>query len=581
MLFRIGVHLGDVTVEGERIYGDGVNIAARLEGLADPGGICVSGDVLHQVQRKLELDFDDLGEQPIKNIPDPVHAYRLRERATEAPPKRVRGAPRAIAVSVAAAVVAVAVAAYFNMTESSPPPTGAPLTSIAVLPFDDMSPGGDQAWLANGMAEELIEALSRIEDLKVIARNSTVAMRGKDVRVVGDRLGVGSVVEGSVRRSGEQLRVTAQLIRVADGSHLWSARYDRKLDDVFAIQTEIAREIAEAVRSELGIADEFSSLRREQYVPRDVRAYEFLKKGFESQVHLTEEAVREAREYYLKALEIDPDYSQAHAQVGVIHWILWTYGFDRTEENLVRARAAANRALVLDDTNGTAQEILAHLSMMEWRFEDAERRMERALEADPEDSGLQMMYATLLAETGRLEVALSEARRGLDLDPLFADRHLQLGFIRLLAGHYDAAIESLERALELNPRHPFGPVLLPSAYHYGGKDVEALEATVRGLPPEIEAALRRGYDAGGYEGMVRVAIEVNVGQSGRPCTVTPGIGAHLYALIGESDQMYACIDEALAHQGYWNLSLKVHPSWDPYRDDPRFTALLRRMGLEE
>jgi serine/threonine-protein kinase len=178
-------------------------------------------------------------------------------------------------------------------------------------------------------------------------------------------------------------------------------------------------------------------------------------------------------------------------------------------------------------------------------------------------------------------VALSEARRGLELDPLFADRHLGLGFIRLLAGHYDAAIESLERALELSPRHPFGPALLPSAYHYGGKDAEALEASVRGLPPEIEAALRRGYDAGGYDGMVRVVVELRVAQSGRPCTSDPSYGAHLYALIGESDQMYACIDEALAQQGYWGLSLKAHPDWDPYRDDPRFTALLRRMGLEE
>jgi serine/threonine-protein kinase len=219
--------------------------------------------------------------------------------------------------------------------------------------------------------------------------------------------------------------------------------------------------------------------------------------------------------------------------------------------------------------------------MAEGRFEEAERRLEQALAETPADAGLRMRYAEVLAETGRLEAALSEVRRSVDLDRLWAPRHVELGGIYLVARQYDAAIESVERALELDPQYlGAGASVLSNAYHWSGNDAAALEAAVHGLPAEIEDAIRRGYDAGGYEGMVRAAVALNLAQDGNPCTVVPELGAHWYALIGESDQMYECIDEAIA-KGFLSLYLKVHPNWDPYRDDPRFTALLRRMGLEE
>ncbi len=258
------MHLGEARAEGERLYGDAVNVAARLEGLAEHGGICISDDVLRQVQRKLELELEDLGDQQVKNIPDPVHVYRVRvlERPDAPSRPRPRRVPARVVVALAGGALAViAAAAYLSLNRRSPTPAGAPLSSIGVLPFEDMSPGGDQKWLADGMAEELIETLSRIEALRVPARTSAFALRGKDIGTVGAELGVGSVVEGSARRSDDQLRVTAHLIRVSDGSHLWSARYDRKLADVFALQTEIARAIAEAVRGELGIATPRASLR--------------------------------------------------------------------------------------------------------------------------------------------------------------------------------------------------------------------------------------------------------------------------------------------------------------------------------
>ncbi len=243
MEFRIGVHLGDVAAEGGRIYGDGVNIAARLEGMAEAGGICISGNVYELVRDKVPMRYVDLGEQPVKNLPHPVRVFRV-----EIPPEVVAplpgvgsGSRRWAALAGGALLLGVAAVVWWRSTPSPPLPSLA--TAIVVLPFADLSPDGDQEYFADGMTEELIHTLSKIEDLRVVARTSAFAFKGRkvDIREIGDQLGVGAVVEGSVRKAGERLRITAQLVQVSDGFHLWSETYDRRLDDVFLIQDEIAR----------------------------------------------------------------------------------------------------------------------------------------------------------------------------------------------------------------------------------------------------------------------------------------------------------------------------------------------------
>ena len=320
---RIGLHVGDVVAGDGGLHGDGVNITARIRPLAAPGGVCVSDEVVHAIRNQENLKTTLLGSQDLKNGGRPVSVYVLEGEPTapaaEHPrPPRV---PGGIGLALAGAgVVAIAVASYLTFGGSPPKEVGAPLTSIAVLPFDDMSPGGDQKWLADGMAEELIETLSRIEALRVPARTSAFAQKGKDIRTVGAELRVGSVVEGSVRRSDDQLRITAQLIRVSDGYHLWSARYDRKLSDVFAIQSEIARAIAEAIRGEFGI--EYDTSLPRSYEPSDVRAYELVKKGVDAEEpFLTEGGIRKGIGYFEQALAIDPGYANAHALLG------WAYFF--------------------------------------------------------------------------------------------------------------------------------------------------------------------------------------------------------------------------------------------------------------
>jgi TolB-like protein len=539
------------------------------------------------VQRKLELDFDDLGERDVKNIPDPVHAYRLRERATEAPTQPARTNSRIAIAAGVLAVIAVALAAAIYWPTSSDVPTGPPLTSIAVLPFDDMSPGGDQKWLAGGMAEELIESLSRIRQLRVIARTSSEIAKasGADLAMIGERLRVGSIVEGSVRRSGDQLRVTAQLIRVADESHLWSARYDRGLDDVFAIQREIAREIAEAIRRQLGIEDKSPWLSELRYLPDNVEAYEHMRKGLELQFSTySNEELRTAEDHYLAALRIEPNWGVVHALLAWNHWSLWVGGHDPSDQRVASARAAANRALELEESAGAPDQLLALMSVVGGDYRSAEERLERALTVAPDAPGLRAGYSQVLAETGRVDEALVHARRAVDLDPLFAGRHVNLGTIYLYAHDYDATIAAYEQALDLNPNELYVAGLLGYAYHQKGMDEDAHQAAFREptvANPDLHAALRRGFAKGGWAEQNRALMAEIASQTGRTCSLNPAVGSQLYAWAGDADRAFQCVNETLDTRGNIQLLLGGLPTWDPYRDDPRFQEVLRRVGLAD
>ena len=375
---------------------------------------------------------------------------------------------------IALAGIGVAVALYTSTGTRAP--TGPPITAIAVLPFDDMSPAGDQRWLADGLAEDLIDSLSRIEELRVIARTSAFAHRGEDIAAIGEGLQVGTVVEGSLRRSGDQLRVTAQLIRVADSSHLWSANYNRELSDVFAIQGEIARAIAEAIRAELGVQDTWSWLTQSRYSTPDVRAWELVKKAVAREATWTEEGFRDEISLTLQALEIDPEYAQAHAQHGWGYYYLWDFGHDPREENLSKAKTSAESALELDPTNGSAHNLLGWLSLGDCDWAGAEARFARALKATPSHGPLRQGYGSVLFYTGRVEEAAPQFQRAVDLDPEMVWFRNSLGLLHLARGNYIEAIGEFQRG---------GLVSLESlvyAHHLNGDDERAAEVVVESAP---------------------------------------------------------------------------------------------------
>jgi TolB-like protein/class 3 adenylate cyclase/Flp pilus assembly protein TadD len=580
---RIGLHVGDVVAREGGLHGDGVNITARIRPLAEPGGVCVSDEVVHAIRNQDNLRTTPLGSHDLKNVGRPVSVYALEGEAASpaAGTKRARARPLALA-ALGSVLIAIAAAAYLTFGRSPSKETGAPLTSIAVLPFDDMSPGGDQKWLADGMAEELIETLSRIEALRVPARTSAFAMKGRDIATVGAELRVGSVVEGSVRRSDDQLRVTAQLIRVSDGSHLWSARYDRKLADVFAIQSEIARAIAEAIRRELGIEYEVSWF--QSHEPSDVRAYELYKTGYHLMwPHLTEEGIRKGIEYFEQALALDPDYAQAHVELGFAYLFrFWLYA--RPDTDLELAKQEADRVLAADATNGGAYNLLGWILERRHQWKEAERVVRLGLSQNPAHSSLLSQSAGLLALQGRPEEALVAARRAVDLEPRFALFQIGLGTMEVLAGEFDAAALDLERAWKLAPGSSSTRAWLGYAYHMSGRDAEALEAAARELPPELsalESAMRQGFEAGGFRGAMRARHEWLVARSRAPCSDDTSLlwGGDPLATLGEGDSVFECLEQAIDRGNL--LYLRANPVYDPYRSDPRFAALLRRMNLGE
>jgi adenylate cyclase len=564
MEFRIGVHLGDVSVDGERIYGDGVNVAARLQGLAEPGGICVSGAVHEQVAAKLGLASVDLGEQAVKNIPRSLRVFRLLD---EAPVSMGSG----------------------SAASSSRP-------SIVVLPFADMSPERDQEYFCDGMAEEIINALTRLEGLHVVARTSAFSFKGRDVdvREIGSKLGVRSVLEGSVRKAGDRLRVTAQLVDVADGYHLWSDRFDREQRDVFAIQDEISASIAEILKVKLGVGQTAPKVTR----AKSQAAYHHYLQGLHHQGLDTRDAWERAIECFEEAIALDPDYAAPQAGIALACVRLASWDRLRAEEAEPKATATATRAVEIDDLLPEGHNALgAVLGQFAWDWRGAEREFRRAIELRPGDAlfrhNLVLRY---LMPTGRMREALVEQRRALELDPLSLTVNRGLGEALFYARRYDEAIAQLRHTLEMVPGHVILRALLATAYSSNDQSDEALrerKAIFLGIGREREAReLEAAFDGGGEAGTLRWYIRRTLprvdqgGAEGRAAGGGGGSGGawwlvQLYARLGETDEAFRWLDEAARRRSGAVFNVKIDPWLDSLRSDPRYQEILERMNLAD
>jgi adenylate cyclase len=394
--FRIGIHLGDIIIDGDDIYGDGVNLAARLEGIAAPGGICVSEDVWRQVRGKVELHFDDLGEKELKNIPGKIRVYGVNLDPARLTPE-----------------------AFEALTGERLELPDKP--SIAVLPFENMSGDAEQEYFADGIAEDILTTLSKISDMVVIARNSTFVYKDRavDIRQVGRDLGVRYVLEGSVQKGGDRVRITAQLIDTQSGDHVWAERYDRTLDDIFAVQDEITREIVVALSVKLGHGEE---VRIWSGGSKSFEAWECVSRGFAAHLQFTKEGNRTAQRLVRKALQIEPDDAMARA---VLAWALiigGRYGFlpDR-EAALVEAEALVAELIALDSMNADGHALMGNLHATRLRFDEAVASGERAIELAPSVATNHALLALTLQRAGRFQECLLRIRRAIRLSPYFPD----------------------------------------------------------------------------------------------------------------------------------------------------------------
>ncbi len=468
--FRVGVNVGDVIIEGDDIHGDGVNVAARLEGLCEPGEVYVSGVVYDQAAGKLEASFEDLGEQTVRNIAKPVQVYRASVRLkTDAELK-----PQAV--------------------DASPPARDKP--SIAVLPFDNMSGDPEQEYFADGMAEDIITALSKIERMRVIARHSTFEYKGQalDLRRIAEELGVRYVLEGSVRHGGDRLRITAQLIDADDGSHLWAERYDRPVDDLFDIQDEITKEIVTALRVKLTDGEEARVWARGT---NNIEAWQYAIRAMELASDINPSSFQEARTLAEKATQLDPNYAHAWATLGFTHWMEGR--FEVTGDAAAkfgRADEIAERAMALDDSVSWGIGLSAMVAASLGRYDEGVKFARRGIELHPGNADVRAFLGMALTNAGHYRAAEEQFRTAMSLNPFYPPWY-RYGLARALTflGEVDEALSQLDEALEINPTYL--PALIFRAYICVriGRDAEAAKdiATVRRIAPELSIRHMPGF----------------------------------------------------------------------------------------
>ena len=505
MTFRIGIHLGDVLVEEGRLYGDGVNIAARLESLAEAGGVCISAAVHEQVCTKLEAAYADLGERAVKNVPAPVRVYRVEPRSAHASAAPASRAPRMRTAVAAGAALLLLISVglwaswprplgvLVDLTGAGAPPVDPPLPdkpSIVVLPFQNMSADSEQEYFADGITEDLTTELSRNGALFVISRSSAFTYKGQTVKVedVSRELGVRYVLEGSVRKAGGRVRITAQLIDATSGFHLWSERYDRELADIFALQSELAEEIQTALRVEIREA-EIARVRR--VGTEDVDAYDALLRGLFHYARFRREANLEARRWFARALELDPGFGSAHAMYGNTHSLEYVMGWNRDPALLMVAEESAQRALELGIQSADADTALGTVHLARGEFDAAVAACERGIAAEPSFDIPHLLRGVALASQGRILPALASIRRALRLNPRgTAAQRIAVGLVNYRAGRIEEAVALMEEARAENPDLVLPRLMLIFQRDAEGRgdEVRTLVAEVLRVNPDVTAA---------------------------------------------------------------------------------------------
>ena len=494
IVFRIGINLGDVIVEGDDLYSDGVNVASRLESLAEPGGICISAKVYDEVKNKLALSYEDLGEREVKNVSEPIRVYLIV-------PGRTADTPSA--------------AADVDLALPEKP-------SIAVLPFDNMSGDPEQEFFADGISEDLITALSKVRWFFVIARNSTFTYKGKAVEVkqVAKELGVRYVLEGSVRKSGNRVRITAQLIDATTGRHVWAERYDRQIEDIFELQDEMSQTIAGAVEPELSAAERDRVLTKP---PDNLDAWESYQRGLWNMWFYEREPNLEAEVLLRQATKLDPRFAPAYAYGTYVQYQRVIMGrSEDPQKNLTAGMALAEKALALDDKDPIAYFAIGRIHMMEGRHDDSIAALETAIE----------------------------------LNPSFAQSHHGLGMALTLADRLDEAKSALHMAERLSPRDP---ILWASTVVYALACIlsEDYEEALKWARKTIRNPRAKGY----WPHSVHAAALAQIGR------------------IDEARNALAAALEALPEQSISYLK-KTLPTKEPDGLDPYIVGL-RQAGLPE
>jgi TolB-like protein/tetratricopeptide (TPR) repeat protein len=560
---RIGIHIGDVVESGNDILGDAVNVASRIEPLAEPGGVCISDEVYKQVKTKSDLRFVSLGEKFLKNVAVPVAVYKVVmpwEQSTTAE-----------------------VPAY-------------EINRVAILPFRSMSPDPNDEYFAEGMTEEIISTVSGISGLKVISRTSVMGYKGttKKVEEIGRELKVGSVLEGSFRKAGNRIRVTTQLIKVADDEHLWAQNYDRNLDDVFEVQTDVAKQVAEALRVKILTPEKE---RIEKKPTESAAAYTFYLKGRSLWNKRGSENVKKAMEHFELAVKEDPGFALGFAgQADCAVMLAGEEQFD-LREGLTKAKDMAERALQLDPALAEAHTTLGLVNFYEFNPRMAEEEFKRAIELKPSYATAHQWYALVLRSKLRWDEALREAEKAVELDPLSGIIILNLGFYYSDRRDFAKAAEKYRIALELGLEslahgnvswvdslahaNLFWAYGMMKMYDQMEKEAEVVAKQLQGAYPNIGIFIdaSKAYTRGDKETVRRLLPELEAhpkDMGATPCNV-----ADFYFYLGDVDKGFEWLERAYSERNSSLMSIQSDWDLDGVRNDPRYLDLLKRLGLKQ
>ena len=596
---RIGVHLGEVLFENDDVFGDGVNIASRLQALAPPGGILISESVHNNVLNKREFDTEFVRTETLKNVKDAIRIYQVKAEGVislktgKAPGEKKHSlkANYKKGLFIAALMIVLIGAGYFiytliskNAKDDKPRAPGEiAKRSIAVLPFVNMSNDKGQEYFSDGMSEELLNLLSKVPDLKVISRTSSFSFKGKnqDVRTIGDALGVANILEGSVRKSGNTIRITAQLIETKNGTHLWSETFDRQMNDVFAVQDEISKMIVNILKIKL--LDKHITRLAKRNTENPV-AFEDYLKGRYYWNQRSDDGLKKAIGYFQDAIKKDPKYAAAYSGLSDVYVTLFDYDIMPYEESTRKAKEAALKALEIDKDLAEANNSLAHIHLHNWHWKEAEDGFKRALELDPGYVLAYHWYALCLTALGRSDEAVEQMKIARELDPLSVRISADLGMAMLAAGKYDDAIRQEEKTMELdsNARSPYW--IRGMAYQQKKMFDEAIKdyrEAVKRAPgnPNFLAALGNIYATTGNTAEAQKILDSLVVLNKE--YPVPFFVALVYAGLNDKQNAIKWLEKACDERSGSVRYLKMEPRLSNLRDDPRYAVLMRKVGLEK
>ncbi len=554
---RIGIHTGDIVYDDEGIYGDGVNVASRVEGLSVSGAVLISGKVFDDVKNHKTISTKFLGTFDLKNVNSPIDVYAIANDGLTVPTEiEIKARP------------------------------GERKKSLAVLPFVNMSSDPENEYFSDGITEELLNVLAQEQGLQVTARTSSFAFKDqhRDIKQIGAQLGVKSILEGSVRKSGNRIRITAQLINAADGYHIWSETFDRQLEDIFAIQDEIAQKITNRLREKLTLEPEAVNLAQPQ--TNNMDAYKIYLKGLFHANKWTQEDAEIAITEFQKAIKMEPDFALPYSRLSSVHIYLGASGKKPMQEEFSKAKKYAQKAIQLDDRAGESHEALANIYLFhDWNWEEAFRSLDRAIELTPNYAGAYLTKSLLLAIHEKYDEAIETMKKSIQLDPFNAPGIFAYASILLFADRIQECKEQLDILFRINPDFTDALFVKGIVYQLKGDYKKAMDLYLGIQKMPGYEVMTDGYIGALYKTMNMQAKSKAIleklleSEKTAPNIKAPFAIASIYAALDNPDEMFHFLNKSIERKDLSVIYILGDSSFRKYRSDPRFTMLIKKIGL--